>query len=187
MIDENMIVQIFLVLGTIAMVIVSWIKMSESNNLVKKELEVKIRPILARTIIGTSNLKTTTGIIHEPVFSLQPNKVLFHFTNNGMLPAVNIIQRYYIRLKRLDKWNLIKTSDEISVNGINLPTMSPNEKYSVDICYELQHYKEALAFDTCYFGLILEYYDPALMNKYTYKMEGHFDKQYLMLDNVEAT
>ena len=187
MIDESVIIQIFLVLGTIAMVIVSWIKMSESNNLVKKELDVKIRPILARTVIGTSTLQTGSGVIHEPVYSLQPNKILFHFTNNGMLPAVNVIQRNYVRLKRTNEWILVKTSDDISVDGIKIPTMSPNEKYSIDIHYEVQHYKEALALNTCYFGLVIEYQDPSLMNKYSYKMEGHFDKQYLMLDNVDAT
>lgn len=182
--DTNVIVQIFLVLGTISVAVISWIKLTQSNNLIKEELDVKIRPILGRTTIGDSNLKTATGVIHEPVFSLQPTKVLFHFTNTGMLPAKNITKRSYVRLKRKNGWILTKTSDDISVEGIKLASLAPNEKYSIDVFYDTQHYKESLALDTCYFGLILNYEDPK-GEKFFYHMEGHFEKQYLMLDKVD--
>ncbi|MDE1844462.1 MAG: hypothetical protein KGI10_03945 [Thaumarchaeota archaeon] len=178
--ESNTIVEILLVLSTIAIAIVTWMRMGESNSLLRKDLDVKIRPVLARTVIGDSIRKAPDGsIIHEPVYSLQPDKVLFHFTNSGTLPAKKIKQTSFISLKPKD------THEKIyALEGKELPDLAPNEKYSIDIFYEKLHYTQALAFNICHFGLNLEYEDPN-GNGYFYHMQGHFEKGYLMLDSVE--
>ena len=180
-VDENVIVQIVLVLATITAVIVTWWKTRESNNMLKSELNTKLRPVLNRTVIGDTKRTAPDGsVIHEPVYSLQHNKVLFHFTNSGSLPAVNIMQTSFVAIKENEEFTNIKP-----IENKSLPAMAPNEKYSIDLFYDKEHFEEAHRSDKCYFGLRLDYEDPN-GKKYHYSMEGHFfDHGYLYLDKVE--
>ncbi|GKS67203.1 hypothetical protein YTPLAS73_07500 [Nitrosarchaeum sp.] len=179
-IDENVTVQIALVAATIAAVVISSILTRRSNQLLKKELEIKIRPIMNRTVIGKhANLNNEGDKINESVYSIQHEKVLFHFINSGTVPAINITCSSYVALKDNNELkNLKKFEDK------PLPSMAPNEKYSIDIFYDRVHLTQAQTSNNCYFGLLINYESPET-KKYFYRMEGHFDKGFLMLDKVD--
>ena len=136
---------------------------------------------MSRTIIGESKRTASSGnIIHESVFSLEPKKILFHFTNSGQLPAINIKKSSYVAIKESEQLTNI-----VSLEDSPLPSIAPGEKYSIDIFYDKIHSAEAHLSDKCYFGLRLDYED-SNDNKYFYRMKGHFiDSGYLYLDEVD--
>ena len=173
--DPNVVVQIFLIFSTISIAIVTWIKMSESNKLLKTEIETRYRPTLARMHMGIpdNDIKQGTKL----------KKITFRIINNGTLPAVKVSKEYYVEIRENGIISNRKTSDSVNSNGIPMPSLAPNEAYGIDIDLDDLHNENAWTTNTCYFGLIVWYYD-SRDKKYFYRIEGHLDHGLVMLSET---
>jgi len=145
--------------------------------ILKNETDHRLRPILSR---GTH---PESGNNQSHLFRAE--KVEIQFVNTGPLPALDISKECYVELHEKKEGT---TYDRFPLKGYNsekIASLGPNEMYSVDIPYEARtHFAHARGTDECYFELNLYYHSFGRKN-YHYKMKGHFDHGYLMLDSVQ--
>ena len=172
-------IQIALVLSTITIAIITFWGIRQSNNLLKKDLQMRYRPSLARLHMNMS--------IEDYKWSYANDEIIFRFINNGLLPAINIRKKYYTRTLSPKTGEFVETytSDEVEPNGITIPSMAINESMGINIPLKGQAIREAWIDKNFYFGLLLEYTDE---NKtpYYYKMLGHLEPGgIIMLSNTE--
>ena len=175
MIDENIVIQMVLVIATISMAVVMWIKTSESNNLLRNEIKIRYRPILARMYMDIPDYDMKIG--------REMKKITFRFINNGSLPAIKLRKQYYAEIK--ENGNIIErvTSDDIEINGISMPSLAPNESMGIDVpLTEIQN-EEAWQSNKCHFGLVVFYHDNN-SKEYFYRIEGYLDRGRVMLFNT---
>lgn len=177
MIDENTWIQIVLVLATIFMAFVMWIKTSESNNLLRNEIKIRYRPILARMYMDIPDYDMEIG--------KEMKKITFRFINNGSLPAIKLKKQYYAEIKENGSSIERITSDDININGIDMPSLAPNESMGIDIPLTEKQTDEAWQSNKCHFGLVVFYHDDN-GKEYFYRMEGYLDRGRVMLFNTTS-
>lgn len=149
--------------------------------IMKNESDHRLRPILSRGYHPESP--------NNQSYFLRLGKVEIQFVNTGPLPALDVSKECSIELHEQPG----TISNRLPATGYHtekIASLGPNETYSVDIPYDPKvHYSSARANDECYFELNLYYYSFSSFGsfrkkKYHYKMKGHFNRGYLMLDSV---
>jgi len=143
--------------------------------IMKNESDHRLRPILSRGIHPESP--------NNQSHFFRIDKVEIQFVNTGPLPALDVSKECSIELHEQPG----TISNRLPATGYHtekIASLGPNETYSVDIPYDTQiHHAHVRATDECYFELNL-YYRSFRKKKYHYKMKGHFERGYLMLDSV---
>jgi len=144
--------------------------------ILKNESDHRLRPILSR---GT-HPESPNNQSHF----FRSDKAEIQFVNTGPLPALNVSKECYVELHEKKEGTTYDRFPPKGYTSKKIASLGPNESYSVDIPYETRtHYGHARATDECYFELNLYYYSFG-RKKYHYKMKGHFNRGYLMLDSV---
>jgi hypothetical protein len=169
-------IEIALVVATGILALITWYGTRSSNNLLKKELEIRYRPSLARIDMQFSQEDIKLMLVN--------NKATFRIKNYGAIAAVNISIEYYVKIRENDKDINMKSSAEKYPDGKPESSLAPEESYGVDIPMDEIHIKKMLVDDTCHFGLIIWYSSPNHTTKYQYKMEAHFDRGEIMLHDT---
>lgn len=146
-----------------------------------EEKRHRLRPIIVRR----EYFPFRDGLLRP--HHIQQDKILFRLMNQGPLPAINIVMEWYVAIMKNGERINIKSSTEHYPEGRPLPSLGPEESYSVDLFIDSIHYQHATESNNCAFGLIINYQDDNKI-KYKYFMEGYFDYQGdLMLLNVEMS
>jgi len=152
-------------------------KLGSQTKLIERDVKTRIRPILNRKELR----KTITNYDEQNVgelHTLTRQKVLFHFHNTGTLPALKMSKNYYSEIREMP-FNGIKLDPQNYEHIDKMPSLAPNEYYSVDILWNNLCFDEAVNGKKCYFGLIIWYHDQN-DTRYYYHMEGYFDKTDLL-------
>lgn len=181
--------QILLAVATIAVAVSAWFTLLRTHSTTQKQLKLsrdefrhKTRPILARHVYQM-DLKEPRQYSGD-VYSLIPEKALFHFKNTGTTTAINI--KVKSNLSMLSQPHHIPSLDPYQKYETDpLPDLAPTEYYSIDIAWNEKYFSEAMNGSTCYFALLIWYHDDN-NNEYYYHMEGHFKKSFLFLNYVRT-
>lgn len=184
-------------------------RMRASNDLVRKELEHRLRPILTKT----------GGIDSNKVSKIKDEKILLRIINNGIVPIVNFKKYFRLEIRNENELIQFPTDDEnFEKNGAislgmqkkftnpykiirnedtgkmycveDMIAMSPTEQHFTQMKCPIEFTNAAQYHTNCYFELKFEYTGPGRdveneHEKYHYYMTGHFENGQLFYDSID--